>query len=161
MLDFNQWKDTWGKSDGAWGQTDFGQPPTLCDQGSQSQTSSVGRGVMNGGLCPGRDHHIPPEPLCGVQQSVGGRMPGGQPHPIVKPQNTTKFGVWGILQSLKICDHQSTLLSHGKLFYHFSRMAPLLVGPWIDTTSPHPKKYLLKHKCKIYPKLHILVPPCV
>lgn len=42
---------------------DSGHPP-LCDQGSQSQTSRVGWGAMNAGLCPDLGHHIPLEPLC-------------------------------------------------------------------------------------------------
>lgn len=54
---------------------DSGHPP-LCDQGSQSQTSRVGRGAMNAGLCPDRGHHIPLEPLCGAQQSGGEGRPG-------------------------------------------------------------------------------------
>lgn len=57
------------------------RPPThpphlLCDQGSQSQTSRVGRGAMNAGLCPVCGHHIPLEPLCGAQQSGGEGKPG-------------------------------------------------------------------------------------
>lgn len=54
---------------------DSGHPP-LCDQGSQSQTSRVGRGAMNAGLCPVHGHHIPLEPLCGAQQSGGEGRPG-------------------------------------------------------------------------------------
>lgn len=57
------------------GWMDSGHPP-LCDQGSQSQTSRVGRGAMNAGLCPVRGHHIPLEPLCGAQQSGGEGRPG-------------------------------------------------------------------------------------
>lgn len=57
------------------GWMDSGHPP-LCDQGSQSQTSRVGQGAMNAGLCPVRGHHIPLEPLCGAQQSGGEGRPG-------------------------------------------------------------------------------------
>lgn len=42
------------------------------------KTSRVGRGAMNAGLCPDRGHHIPLEPLCGVQQSGGEGRPGQQ-----------------------------------------------------------------------------------
>ena len=54
---------------------DFGHPP-LCDQGSQTQTSRVGREAMNAELCPVHCHHIPLEPHCGVQRSGGESMPG-------------------------------------------------------------------------------------
>lgn len=54
---------------------DSGHPP-LCNQGSQLRTSRVGRGDMNAGLCPVHGHHIPLEPLCGVQQSGGEGRPG-------------------------------------------------------------------------------------
>lgn len=82
--------------------------PPLCDQGAQSRTSSVGRGVMNGGLCPGRDHHIPPEPLCGVQQSGGGWMPG--------PDTRKPFPLLSY--------------SHEKRQYYFYIVEPIDMGIW-------------------------------
>lgn len=84
------------------GWMDSSHPP-LCDQGSQLQTSRVGRGAMNGGLCSIRGHHIPLEPLCGIQQSGGEGRPGQERTDEGRPGEET-------LSSLSVC-HIKTLRS--------------------------------------------------
>lgn len=58
------------------GWMDSSDTPPPPDQGSPLQTSRVRRWAVNAGLCPNPGHHIPLEPLCGVQWSGGEAWPG-------------------------------------------------------------------------------------